>query len=232
MYGMKKIASSQAVAVCGLRLRGTKMTARTRMTKSTTTARPARTRMTSAGRATYRKFTNCSATSRSLPLSSAMVACRSSRLFGLHPQLVALDLALHALGRLVADDLADLLRVVAGDALLQAGLDAVLLAAGERLAGVEGLRSEMPRLISFCSNTSSTAFTRSSAFAFMQDLLAAELDRGADVLEVVALGDLLLRLVQGVLDLHLVDLAHDVEGGICHSAMIGIGAPMGRVSGQ
>ena len=28
-------------------------------------------------------------------------------------------------------------------------------------------RSEMPRLMSFCSNTSSTAFTRSSAFALI-----------------------------------------------------------------
>ena len=35
MYGMKKIASSQAIAVCGRRLRGTKMSASTRIAKST-----------------------------------------------------------------------------------------------------------------------------------------------------------------------------------------------------
>ena len=44
-----------------------------------------------------------------------------------------------------------------------------------------------------------------------QDLLAAELERGADILEVVALRDLLLRLTEGVLRLHRVDLADDVE---------------------
>src|SRR5690606_19659673 len=50
---------------------------------------------------------------------------------GLHAQLVALDLALDALGALVADDLADLLRVLGRDAVLERGDDAVLLAAGE-----------------------------------------------------------------------------------------------------
>ena len=36
-------------------------------------------------------------------------------------------------------------------------------------------------------------------------------ERGADILEVVALRDLLLRLTEGVLRLHRVDLADDVE---------------------
>src|SRR5690606_40723615 len=54
----------------------------------------------------------------------------------LHAQLVALDLRLDRLGALVADDLGDLLGVLTRDALLHAGLDAVLLAGCERLAGV------------------------------------------------------------------------------------------------
>ncbi len=41
---------------------------------------------------------------------------------------------------------------------------------------------------------------------------AGEVDLGADVAEVVALRDLFLRLVQGVADFLLVDLADDVEG--------------------
>src|SRR5690606_379830 len=59
---------------------------------------------------------------------------------GLHAQLVALDLALHALGALVADDLADLLRVLGRDAVLERGDDAVLLAAGEGLTRLETLQ--------------------------------------------------------------------------------------------
>src|SRR5687768_8483680 len=49
------------------------------------------------------------------------------------PQLVALDLGLHALGALVADELGDLLRDVGLDALLDAGGDLVDLAGGLRL---------------------------------------------------------------------------------------------------
>jgi hypothetical protein len=43
------------------------------------------------------------------------------------------------------------------------------------------------------------------------DLLAAPRDRGTDVLEVVALGHLLDRLVEGVVDLLTIDLADDVH---------------------
>ena len=56
---------------------------------------------------------------------------------GLHAQLVALDLRLDALRRLVADDLGDLLRVVLGDALLERRVDAVLLARRVRLTRVQ-----------------------------------------------------------------------------------------------
>src|SRR4051794_12155648 len=59
---------------------------------------------------------------------------------GLHAELVALDLALDALRRLVADQLVELLGVVAVDPVLQLRLDPVLLAARERLAGVEALQ--------------------------------------------------------------------------------------------
>src|SRR5690606_3795118 len=57
-------------------------------------------------------------------------------------QFVALDLALHALGALVADDLADLLRVLGRDAVLEAGDDAELLAAGEGLTRLQALQRD------------------------------------------------------------------------------------------
>src|SRR5699024_8212258 len=58
---------------------------------------------------------------------------------GLYAQLVALNLSLHRLRPLVANDLADLLRVGLVDALFERGLDAVLLSARERLTGIQRL---------------------------------------------------------------------------------------------
>ena len=58
-------------------------------------------------------------------------------------------------------------------------------------------------------------------------------DRGADVLEVVALRDLLGGLVEGVVDLLPVDLADDVEGRVGHQYLLGypvIRRPAGRYS--
>src|SRR5690606_16134314 len=61
---------------------------------------------------------------------------------GLDPQLVALDLRLDRLGALVADELADLLGVLLRDALFQRRRDAVLLAAGDRVTGLEALQRD------------------------------------------------------------------------------------------
>src|SRR5690606_30503064 len=138
----------------------------------------------------------------------------------LHAQLVALDLALDALRGLVADDLRDLLRVVAADALLDAGLDAVLLAARERLAGVEGPQRDAA-LDELLLEHVEHGLDALLGVRLQQDpALAAEFDRRADPLEVVPLRDLLLGLVDGVLQFHRVDLAHDVEGRIGHAAMV------------
>src|SRR5215217_8164706 len=60
-------------------------------------------------------------------------------LLGGNAYLVALDLGLDALGALVADELGDLLGVLAADALLDGAADLVGLAARLRLAHVEGL---------------------------------------------------------------------------------------------
>src|SRR6478735_2413636 len=60
----------------------------------------------------------------------------------LHAQLIALDLGLHALRTFVADDLADLLRILRRDAVLDARDDAVLLTARERLTRIEALQRD------------------------------------------------------------------------------------------
>ena len=57
-------------------------------------------------------------------------------------QLVALNLRLDALRAFVANDLADLLGLVLRDALLELGLNLVVLARGVRLAGVEALERD------------------------------------------------------------------------------------------
>nr|WP_158496532.1 hypothetical protein [Micrococcus cohnii] len=130
-----------------------------------------------------------------------------------HAQLVALDGGLHGLGALVADQLRDLLRGGLVDALLDGGLETVLLAGGVGFAGVEGLQRDA----AFNELRLEHVLHRLDAFlggGLHEDLLAGEVDLRADALEVVALGDLLLCLVQSVGDLLTVDLADDVECGI------------------
>jgi hypothetical protein len=86
----------------------------------------------------------------------------------------------------------------------------VLLAGRVRLAGVEAAQGDAAldqlRLEDFEDRLDALL-----AVGLHEHLVAALLDRGADILEVVALDDLLLGLVEGVVDLHLVDLADDVE---------------------
>src|SRR5882757_5195389 len=64
-------------------------------------------------------------------------------LLGRDPDLVALNLGLHALGALVANHLGDLLGVLAGDALFDGAADLVGLARRLRLADVEGLHGDV-----------------------------------------------------------------------------------------
>src|SRR5204862_7183547 len=59
--------------------------------------------------------------------------------------------------------------------------------------------------------------------------LAGPLDRGPDVLEVEPLRDLLGGLVQRVVDLLVVDLAHDVERRVSHARTLSDPAPTSRM---
>jgi hypothetical protein len=87
---------------------------------------------------------NCRAKSNSSPFSSAITGLQVVLLLGRDPQLVALDLRLHALGALLADHLADLLGVVLADALADGRGQAVLLAGLLRLAGLQRLERDLP----------------------------------------------------------------------------------------
>ena len=77
--------------------------------------------------------------------------------------------------------------------------------------------SEICRLTSFSLKTSSSAAQRSSRVGLDDDRLAGPGDLGAGALEVVAGRRLLGGLVQGVVDLLAVDLAHDVERRVSHA---------------
>ncbi len=242
MYGRKKIAMSHAMAVDGRRLRGMTSRATTRTMKSTTTASPARTRVViegsirwslsadrrpAGGRGTrrtsragaaadQRKLTNCRSRSTSAPLSSAMVCCRSSRLLLETRSSSPSTRLLMPLGPSSRMILPILLRVGLVDALLERDLDAVLLAGREGLALLEALEADAA-LDHLRLQHVEDRLHALLARGLHEDGVAAPLDGGAHVLEVVALLHLLLGLVDGVVRLHAVDLADDVERGICHA---------------
>ena len=78
--------------------------------------------------------------------------------------------------------------------------------------------SEICRLTSFSLKTSSRALAALLGARLDDDRLAGPGDLGAGALEVVAGRRLLGGLVQGVVDLLAVDLAHDVERRVSHAA--------------
>src|SRR6476646_828890 len=132
-------------------------------------------------------------------------------------QLVALDLALDALGTLVTDELVDLLGVLLRDALLERRVEVVLLAGDARagLGDVEVLEADLALDEVGLHDVEDRLAALLGAGLHLDDL-AGELDGGADVLEVVAGRDLLAGAVDRVRDLLLVELADDVEGGVGH----------------
>src|SRR5690606_30002803 len=128
--------------------------------------------------------------------------------------LVARDRGLDALRPLVAHELGDLLGVLARDALLDARLEAVLLAGRPGLAAVEGLERDAAAHELALEDVEHGLDALLGVRRHDHEVLAAPGDRGVDAPEVVALRDLLGRLVQRVVDLLPVDLADDVERGL------------------
>src|SRR6516165_6512754 len=127
-----------------------------------------------------------------------------------HTQFVALDLGTDTLGPLVPDQLADLPRVVLGDALLEADAEPELLPRRLRVAGVQGLeRHAAPDQLVLEDVEDGLG----PLFAVRADLdgLTGPGDGGPDATEVEPGTDLLGGLVQGVVHFLPVDPADDVE---------------------
>src|SRR6516164_917752 len=127
-----------------------------------------------------------------------------------HAELVALHLGADALGPLIPDQLGDLPRVVLGDALLEADGEPELLAGGLRVTWVQGLERHAPPDQLVLEHVQDGL---GAVLAVGADLdgLPGPGDRGAHPAEVEPVADLLTGLVQGVVDLLLVDPADYVE---------------------
>src|SRR3954447_11853377 len=132
------------------------------------------------------------------------------------PELVALDLRLHALGALVADQLGDLLCVLGGDALLERDRDLRLLARLAGLGGVEDLQALLALDQLVLEHVEHGAGAVVGRGGDLDGVLALPLDGGAGALEVEARGDLASGLAERVVDLLPVDLADDVERAVGH----------------
>ena len=122
-----------------------------------------------------------------------------------------MDLGLDGLGAVVADELGDLLRVFAANALLEGAGDLVGLAGGLRLAGVEGLEADIAADQLLLENVDGGFDALLGGAGQLDRLLALPGDLGVGAAEVEPGGKLLGGLVEGVVDLLPVDLADDVE---------------------
>src|SRR5690606_25799598 len=133
------------------------------------------------------------------------------------PQLVALDLRLDPFWTLVADLLADRLRLVLADPLHDLAVDLVDLAGGSRLARLQRLQRDasLDQLV-----LEDVEGRLHPVFGFgLQGhrLLAGPLDLRAGAPEVEPGAELPGSLPQRVVDLLAIDLADDVEGRVhCH----------------
>src|SRR3954454_22067410 len=133
------------------------------------------------------------------------------------PQLVALDLGLHALRALVADLLADRLGLVGLDPLDHLAVDLVRLARLPRLAGLQRLQRDVALDQLLLEDVEGGGGALLGLRGDRHALLPRLGDAGAGTPEVEPGAELLLRLVERVVDLLPVDLADDVEGRAgCH----------------
>src|SRR6266508_901479 len=136
-----------------------------------------------------------------------------------YPQLIALDLSLDLEAGL-ADGLRHRFGLVLWDALHQGALDAVGAAAGGlgviRVQRLERHRAAHQLLLEDVQGGERPLV----GLGDDHHRLARPVDRGPGVLEVEALGQLFLGLVQRVVDLLPVDMGDHVEGGIGHVAAV------------
>ena len=121
---------------------------------------------------------------------------------------------LNALGTFVAKQLGNLLCVLGGDALFQRAADLVDLAAELRVACIQMLERDgaLDQLVlKYIERRLGALF----GIGFDQKLLARLFNLGASVLEVETSVDFTVGLIEGVVDLHVVNFGDDIETGIC-----------------
>ena len=140
-----------------------------------------------------------------------MTACRSSRFLLVTRTSSPWIWVLTCLGSLVADELGDLLGVLAADALLERAGDLVGLAGGLRLAGVEGLHRDVAADQLLLEDVDGGLDALLGGRRQLDGLVALPRDLGVGAAEVEAGGQLLGGLVERVVDLLPIDLADDVE---------------------
>src|SRR5690625_4854756 len=130
-----------------------------------------------------------------------------------HPDFVTGDLGLHALGALVADELCDLLRILAIEALLEGPHEPEFLPGrrGLAVAEVESLERD-PAAEQLRLEDVEEREHPLGRVGGHDDRLVNPLDRGAYPAEVVPVRDLFGRLVEGVVHLLAVHFGDDVEG--------------------
>src|SRR5215469_7409990 len=128
------------------------------------------------------------------------------------PELVALDLRLDGLRPLVPDQLGDLLRVLLTDAVRHRHGDLGELARQRRLGRVDGLKGDLA-LDQLLLKDVKDGGHPLVAVRLKLDRVAGPLDPGVDALEVETVGELLRRLVEGVVNLLPVRLVNDVKRG-------------------
>src|SRR5690349_11808496 len=139
-------------------------------------------------------------------------------LLGADPQLVALDLGLHALRALVADPLADRLGLVRLDALDDLDVDPVSLPGLTGLPGVQRLQRDVPLDRLLLEHVERRPGPVLGLRLHEHQVLARVADLRAGTAEVEPGAQLLAGLVERVVELLMVDLADDVERWVCHVA--------------
>src|SRR3984893_3673377 len=132
-------------------------------------------------------------------------------LLGADANLVALDLSLDAFGALVADELGDLLGVLAGDALFDGAADLVGLTAGLRLVRIEGLHGDVAPDELLLEDVDGGLCSFLGGRVDLWPCHPLPRDGRVGAAEVEAGDQLLAGLVQRIVDLLAVNLADDVE---------------------
>src|SRR5687768_12259505 len=131
-------------------------------------------------------------------------------------ELVALDLHLDALGAVVTDELGHLLGLLGADALAERAVELHLFARLPGVAGLQRLERDATLDEFLLEDVEDGERTLVGVGRDLDAVLAVPLDLRAGVLEVVAVRDLLGRLVEGVVGLLAVELADNVERRVGH----------------